>query len=218
MSDWRAQREPFEVRSALLDDEAHAFLVERGRRTTEEFPTELGERTLPRLEWGEQAEYRAGGADLEPTILVCRYEPDWWRIRYQIAHEAFHWLCTPPRTHHWAHELFAVEMAVRAMEELGEHDYAQRVTDGLSQDADRVSLRAMLTTSFSDLEGDGLYGRAWVTGRELTRAVGWERLKPLARSFNKEGRPDVVAWIGSLRPDEQTKVDEVLGHPSPQWV
>ena len=205
-------------RSAALDDEASAFLAEQGRRIAAEFGIDLAGRRLPLLDWGEHPEYRAVTPDGNPRILVSRHGPDWWRIRYQIAHEAFHWLCTPPRTFHWAHELFAVEMAVRAMQELGEHGYAQTVTDELSQEAERLPVGVMLTTPLQKGSLDGLYGRAWVTGRELSAAVGWERLKPLARSFDETGRPDVAAWVRALPEREQPAVEAVLGPPSPAWV
>jgi hypothetical protein len=84
--------------------------------------------------WGEGAEYRANPGDAGP-ILVARAGADWWRIRYQIAHEVFHWLCTPPRTFHWTHELFAVELAVQAMADLGEFDYVSRTVDSLTAQA-----------------------------------------------------------------------------------
>jgi hypothetical protein len=206
------------MRNAVLDDEAVAFLEERGRRTADEFGKELGVGPLPLLQWGHRPEYRAGTQDHEPTIFVCRTGSDWWRIRYQIAHEVFHWLCTPPVTFHWTHELFAVEMAVRAMEDLGEHEYARRVRDALSHEAERVSLDTMLTTSLADLDGDGLYGRAWLTGRQLQEGVGWERLKFLASSFDKRGRPDVVGWLLSLPKAERAKVEALLGVPSAEWV
>ncbi len=104
------------VRSAELDDGVAAFLVERARRTAEEFGKKAGD--LPRLEWGAGPEFRAAAAGGRPTILVAREGADWWRIRYQIAHEVFHWLCGP-RIFHWTHEFFAVETAIRAMAAIG---------------------------------------------------------------------------------------------------
>ncbi len=204
-------------RSAELDDEVLAFLAERARRTAEEFGgVPAGE--APLLAWGETAEYRPVTADGRPRIFVARGDPDWWRIRYQIAHEVFHWLCTPPRTFHWAHELFAVEMAIRAMEEIGEADYARRSAESLTADAALLPLGAMLVTTLAPGYPLGLYGRAWLTGRRLGDAVGWELLKPLARSFRADGRPDVAGWMRSLREDEQARVESLLGPPSPAWV
>ena len=176
------------------------------------------DRELPTLAWGEQPEFRASGADGTPTILVAREGADWWRIRYQIGHEVFHWLFTPPGVFHWIHELFAVETAVRAMEELGEHDYVERTTASLEGEAERLTLEAMLTTPFRGIYPDGLYGRAWLTGRELMSVVGWEALKPLARSFDADGAPSVVGWIRSLDEQAQEAVEAVLGTPSPAWV
>ena len=44
------------------------------------------------LEWGDVPEYRPATADLPSRILLSPDSPDWWRIRYQIVHEVFHWL------------------------------------------------------------------------------------------------------------------------------
>jgi len=203
------------LRSADLDDEVAVFLAERARRTAAEFGREP--RELPLLEWGESAEYRADTGD-GPTIFVAREGADWWRIRYQIAHEVFHWLCTPPQTFHWTHELFAVEVALRAMDELGEFDYAARSVESLTEQAKLLPLHAMLVTPLAPPYPAGLYGRAWTTGRLLDEAVGWERLKLLASSFGLTGQPDFIGWLRSLPQRDGTKVQAVVGTPSATWV
>lgn len=207
------------VRSAALDVEVLAFLAERARRTAAEFDRELGCLELPALEWGDQAELRFSTADGRPRIFVSREDPDWWRIRYQIAHEVFHWLCTPPRTFHWTHELLAVETAVRAMDEIGEGGYAAKAREMLSEEAQYLALPEMLTTRLDrGYYPDGLYGRAWVTGRQLISSVGWQQVKFLAASFNKRGKPDPAAWVSTLLPEEQALVEAVLGDPSREWI
>ena len=110
-------------------------------------------------------------------------------------------------------------MAIRALKEIGELEYARRVADGLSEEAGLLPVAELLSTRLT--QGDyppGMYGRAWVTARELVAAVGWERVKLLAGSFDEWGRPDVVAWVGSLLLAEQARVEAVLGAPSPDWV
>lgn len=206
------------MRSAALDDHVTEFLGEQSRKTAEEFGKQLADRPLPLLEWGSQPEFRAVTADGRPRIFLVQEGADWWRIRYQIAHELFHWLCSPPQMFHWTHELFAVEMAVRAMEEIGEHGYAKAEMDRLSEDANLLSVDGMLTTPLDGVYPPGLYGRAWVTGRHLIDAVGWERLKLLAGSFDENGKPDAIVWLRSLAPQDRTKVESVLGTPSPAWV
>ena len=206
------------MRSALLDEDVKAFMAEQSRRTAQEFGQELGPSSPPLLEWGNRAEFRPVTADGLPRIFVKRRYADWWRIRYQIAHELFHWLCTPPGIFHWTHELFAVEMAVRAMQELGEHDYVRRETKRLAAEAELLSLNAMLVTPFGDVPLAGVYGRAWVTGRALMDAIGWEGLKPLARSYDEHGKPDVAAWVRALERPKRTAVEGVLGRPSANWV
>jgi hypothetical protein len=103
------------MRSAELDDAVVAFLAEQSRRTAAEFGKKPGD--PPLLEWGERPESRAPTAKGKSTIFVEREREraDWWRIRWQIAHEVFHWRCTPLHTLHWTHEFFAVETAVLAM-------------------------------------------------------------------------------------------------------
>jgi hypothetical protein len=200
------------VRSAELDDEVVAFLADRARMTADEFDKRPGE--LPVLEWGEHPELRAA-ADGRATILVAREGADWWRIRYQIAHEVFHWLCGP-HVFHWTHEFFAVDTAIRAMASIGELDYARRNTEGLTKAADLLPLSTMLVTPVGDYP-PGLHARAWLTGRQLTGAVGWVRMKLLADRFDSAGKPDLVGWIRSLPVPERARVEVVLGVPSPEW-
>jgi hypothetical protein len=206
------------MRSAELDSHVVTFLSECGARIAGEFGRDLIGEATPRVGWGERPEFRWRTADADATIIVDRHEPDWWRIRYQIAHEVFHWLCTPPRIFHWTHELFAVETAVRAMEELGEQDYVKRATAELRDAAEALALDHMLTTQLSTPYPHGLYGRAWLAGGELTAAIGWDRLKPLAHSFDESGAPSLQGWIRSLDHSEQKAVEEVLGPPSADWV
>jgi hypothetical protein len=200
------------TRSAELDGEAAAFLVERVRHTAAEFGTAVDE--IPVLEWGEvpQLDVRRVGAGA--AILVARAGADWWRIRYQIAHEVFHWVCGP-RVFHWTHEMLAVETALRAMRELGEDDYARRNIDALVAEADCLSLATMLTTPVVPGPLPGLYGRAWVTGACLVEAVGWERLKLLAGSFDANGNPDVASWLRALPDPARSRAEAVLGSPTP---
>src|SRR2546421_986735 len=110
------------MRSALLDEGVRVYMAEQSRRTAQEFGQELGPSSPLLLEWGSRAEFRPVTADGVPRIFVTRRYADWWRIRYQIAHEVFHWLCTPAGIFHWTHELFAVEMAGPAVPEPRGHD------------------------------------------------------------------------------------------------
>ncbi len=174
-------------------------------------------RDPPLLEWGAGPEFRADTADGKPRIFVAREGADWWRIRYQIAHEVFHWLCGP-RIFHWTHEFFAVETAIRAMAAIGELDYARRTMEGLRKNAGLTPLGAMLVSPLPDQSLLGLYGRAWVTGRELTGAVGWVHMKKLANCFDADGKPDVVGWMRSAPSVEGVKLEAILGSPSPAWV
>jgi hypothetical protein len=190
------------VRSAELDDEVVAFLAERARRTAEEFGKQPGEPLV--LAWGERPELRAAAGG-RATILVAHEGADWWRIRYQIAHEVFHCVCGP-RVLHWTHEFFAVDMAIRAMAAIGELDYARRNIEGLTKAADLLPLSTMLVTPVGDYP-PGLHARAWLSGRQLTGAVGWVRMKLLADRFDADGKPDLVGWIRSLPLPERSGVE-----------
>lgn len=93
---------------------------------------------------------RAAGAPTahgHPRLFVSRHGHDWWQqLRYQIAHEVFHWLYSPPRTFHWSHEALAVETAVRAMDELGQDAYVERLAASPTEEAGLLTVGAMLTT------------------------------------------------------------------------
>ncbi len=180
--------------------------------TAVEFDVEPG--PLPALEWGDYPEFLPAAGGARARIRLGRYGPDWWRVRYQVAHELFHWACTPAGVFHWAHELFAVEMAVRAMARIGEHAYAARCAAELAADAERLDLAGMLRARLELAYPEGLYGRAFLTGRALAEAVGWERLKPLATSFDRRGRPDVAAWARSFPSEERERIEAVLGPPA----
>lgn len=207
------------VRNSLLDDEVVAFLAEQGRRTAVEFGKEFVDACVPLLEWGEFPEYRSLTADGRPRIFVARSGADWWRIRYQIAHELFHWLCTPAGVFHWTHELLAVETAARAMEGIGEVEYARRNRAALAGEAGELRPAAMLTTSLEPGSyPEGLYGRVTVLGAELIAAVGWERVKLLAASFGDDGAPDVARWTNSLPAEGRAKIEAALGVPARDWV
>ncbi len=89
---------------------------------------------------------------------------------------------------------------------------------GLRENAEATPLGAMLVSPLPDVYLPGLYGRAWVTGRQLTGAVGWVRLKLLADCFDADGKPDVVGWIRTFPDEEQLKLEAILGTPLPAWV
>jgi hypothetical protein len=107
---------------------------------------------------------------------------------------------------------------VRAMAAIGELDYAGREIERLRKDADSMPLEVMLVTALAVPYPPGLYGRAWVTGRELTAAVGWVRMRQLADSFDGGGKPDVVGWMRALPDAERARVEAVFGAPSAAWV
>lgn len=202
-----------DARSNALDDAVYQFLGEQLGRTVHEFSRDLTDLPRPiRLIWGSQPEYRPATTG-RGGVLLMQEGSDWWQIRYQLGHEIFHWVCTPGRLFHWVHEMFAVEMSLRGMQAIGEHDYVREIRQRLASEATELAYREMQALSLEPPYPTGLYGRAWITGRDLQAAVGWNRLKPLAAMF-RAGEPDMAGWFETLSPEERLQVTAVIGDPS----
>ena len=158
------------------------------------------------------------------TAVILKGGSDRWQLRYQAGHEISHWLCTPaeafPGIFHWTHEMLAFELALRCLRGSkieGSGEYAGRCEQLLERQARRTSRKRMLTTPLTH-PYSWVYGRAFVTGRQLQDAVGWERVKELATCFDKRGQPDLRGWLGILPTDERKQAELVLGRPSSDWV
>jgi hypothetical protein len=60
---------------------------------------------------------------------------------------------------------------------------------------------------------DWVFGRAFVVGRDLQKAVGWEEVKKLADFFDDHGQPDVRGWLST-----RSAALRALGEPEAGWV
>ena len=119
------------------------------------------------------------------------------QLSYQLGQEVFHRVCTPSGTCHWAHEILSLLFSFDYLETVGFGNYAGSQKERLRQESGLLSLPEMIDVSSMPYPL-GMYGRAFVTGEQLLREVGWENLKPLARSFDALGKPDVAGWKRSL--------------------
>jgi len=165
------------------------------------------------VEWGEHAEFQL--TDDGRGRIFVEQGSDWWQTRYQIAHEVFHGFFTRPQRFHWTHEMFAVEAALAAMRRIGEDDYVASVEWRLTGEAESLPLERMLTTPIGPSQyPEGLYGRAFVTGRALIDAIGWRSLKGLVHTVDAAGQPSVAAWLSTLDVPERRAAVEVLGRDS----
>ena len=166
-----------------------------------------------------------------PTLLLlglhpeCAYEPeerrydiylqrgsDPWQQRLQIGHEMFHRTCSWGRVFHWSHEMLACMVSVRLLHRHGLPEYARIIEQNWLRDADKLSLAAMQATDLwaTSCYPPGFYGRAYAVGVALTEAVGWDRLRPLARRFCPYGAPDVDGWLAGLPPAVRARARAVL--------
>jgi len=171
-----------------------------------------------------------------PTVLVLGLRPecvreadekrydlyllagsDPWQLRLQIGHETFHRVCSQGRVFHWTHEMFACLVSTRLLRRFGLADYAAKREQEWEQEADRLPLCDLRATNLwtGVPYPFGFYGRAFVTGARLVEAVGWQRLRPLARAA-RTAAPDVTAaWLAALPDDARARALAVLADDTP---
>lgn len=146
---------------------------------------------------------------------------DWHQARYQLGHEVTHSVLLPNHTaFEWVQEMFAEHVSIRALIELGEQEYAEIAFAQLCQEAQAVTLTTeqMLAADLETNEPEGIYPKTFLVGLELIEAVSWEQLKPLARTFDAQGKHDVRAWLDSLDPEDQAAASRVLSSCEPDQV
>ncbi len=139
---------------------------------------------------------------------------DPWQARLQIGHEMFHRLAGGGRIFHWTHEMLACLFSVRLLRQSGLGDYAGRVARQYAREAESYPLASLLCTDpWSDATyPPGYYGRAFVTGVALRDAAGYSALCRLARTLDRVGVPDALAWRESLGGAERNAVEVVLSN------
>ncbi len=134
------------------------------------------------------------------------------QARYQIAHEVVHGTLSPTRVvFDWVQEMFAVLLAVWAMEEAGMQEYADGEREVLRRNATDLDVQAMLQMKVALPIPPPLYGRAFLVGTQLNEAIGWERLKLLGASFDVEtGKHDVRTWLAGLERSDRSAAECIL--------
>lgn len=146
-------------------------------------------------------------------LIYLSQGADWHQARYQLGHEVTHAVLIPNHTaFEWVQEMFAEHVSIRALIELGEQAYAEVAISQRYQEAQEVTLTTeqMLAADLETSELEGIYPKTFMVGLELIEAVGWELLKPLARTFDARGKHDVQAWLASLDPTKQEAARHVL--------
>jgi|GEM_PF-1898091 hypothetical protein len=140
------------------------------------------------------------------------------QMRLQIGHEVFHRCCSQGRVFHWTHEMLACLVSLRLLRRHGAADYAAREEARYREEARACPLAALLAADpWASAEyPPGYYGRACVVGLALSEAVGWDRLRRLARRLTPAGVPDVAGWRDSLPPDMRIAVDTCLSPDTPE--
>ena len=82
------------------------------------------------------------------------------------------------------------------LKSIGEGAHAERNERDLIDEADVCSPQDFFSYSGGPLPG--MYGRAFIVGRDLQSVVGWESAKRLAVTRGVDGRVDADAWLREL--------------------
>lgn len=153
------------------------------------------------------------GAGRGGYLLYLQRGSDPCQLRLQMGHEIFHRVGSRGRVVHWTHEMLACLFAVRQLRAFGWNEYADRCDAEYTAQARALPLVRMRRLDLSPGRyPEGLYGRAYVTGKALRAAVGWKELCRLARTApGEDGGPDLDRWLGSLLPSSQAGAELVLG-------
>ena len=148
---------------------------------------------------GQRPECVLEYADRRYDIYLARGS-DPYQARLQIGHEMFHRVCSQGRIFHWTHEMLACLTALRLLRRTGAAEYAAREEARYREEAGLCPFPALLAADpwRTAAYPPGYYGRATTLGLALTAAVGWDRLRRLARCLTPQGSPDVEGWLASL--------------------
>jgi hypothetical protein len=200
-----------EVYEAVRDPDLlhYAHLAEASCRADFGDPTDAGRSTL--LLFGLRPECVREPEDRRYDLYLQRGS-DAFQLRLQIGHEMFHRVCSQGRVFHWTHEMFACLVSVRLLRRHGSDAYAAQIEREYEAQAERLPLPAMQAADLSAPPyPEGLYGRAYVTGRALAEAVGWPPLCRLAHMRKGTDIPDVAGWLKGLPPAESEQAGAILG-------
>lgn len=153
------------------------------------------------LLWGLRPECVLEPSDRRYDLYLQRGS-DPYQARLQIGHEMFHRVASGGGlVCHWTHEMLACLVSVRLLRRHGSAAYAEQMEREYREQAQLLSVADMLRADpWTDAAyPPGFYGRAYAVGEALIQAVGWDRLRRLARCCRSPaGAPDVQDWIASL--------------------
>lgn len=94
----------------------------------------------------------------------------------------------------------------------GMEDYAAQIEREYETQAERLAINDMMRSDLtSPPYPEGLYGRAYVTGRSLSDAAGWHALCLLGRIRKGTDVPDVAAWARRLSLEGNAQPGRILG-------
>lgn len=127
----------------------------------------------------------------------------------QIAHEAFHVVCSPltPHVLKWSHELLAEHFRVRYLDLSSMETAAEVHRNWLRTNGETFPLEEVPNAAGTSA---GYYGRVFLLGQELIEAASWPLVRSLASALKEDGHPDPAAWIASLPPARSAEVKRIL--------
>ena len=149
--------------------------------------------------------------------IYLQRDSDPYQLRLQIGHEIFHRVCSQGKVFHWTHEMLACLVSVRLLRRGGFEEYADQTEQDYQQRAKGLSHEEMTTTDRwsrggTEVYTPNLYGRAYVTGLALQKAVGWNHLTRLTRFLTRNGTPDTHTWLGQLPTENlRSKATQIVG-------
>lgn len=194
----------------LTDERLVGFMEQRILRTAQEFGLDPWSFPRPvslvRRPEGTQCHYLRPGF----VIFVTAGEDRPQQARYQISHEVVHGVLSPHApVFDWVQEMFAVYIAVKAMEEAGHWEYAADEKASLQVEADQLQFESIQNLSLPYPEGT--HALAFRTGCRLVEAVGWERLKQLGTMIDEQSAGhDLRRWVSDLDRSDREVVLRIL--------
>jgi hypothetical protein len=188
----------------LLTDDFHLAAVREVIAATE---AEFGRRapaTSALFFWGDHPQHVVFSEVSE--IYLEREARGRPRFYWQIIHEVFHHVCTPPGLVEWTHEMLAMLWTLKYLERSGNHALALANKDDVLSQKALCPMDVMLSDKTYP---PGFYGRALWVGLELEREIGWEEVKRLSGFFDAFDRPDIEARRSTLA-NNLAAVDAIL--------
>jgi hypothetical protein len=145
-------------------------------------------------------------------FIAIAHDSNFLQQRWQVAHEVFHRVRSRAgggATHHWAHEMLATLFAAEHTRNVGLGRYAEGNVEQYRREAPALPLEDFLRVTTASYP-PCVYARGYIVGEALLAVCGWQRLAPLASSFDASGKPDINAWLRSLPAVTREAAERVL--------